>query len=133
MYFYVIFVYFLRDGRLQRNTNTDQLPTREQLNLRPNSKLLRPETSADFVAGDHRANEHPFLSSLHTVFMREHNRIAKLLKEYLPIELQGVSFILYGPGTKEKQSKKCYFTCFHFYLHRKMQVIGLVMNPSIVC
>ena len=82
-----------RNGRLQRNQITDQLPSREQLNLRPNSRTLRPETSADFVAGDSRANEHPFLSSLHTVFMREHNRIAKLLKEYLPFEFQTVSRI----------------------------------------
>ena len=80
-----------RDGRLQRNSNTDQLPTREQLNVRPNVNLLRPESSADFMAGDMRVNEHPFLTSLHTVFLREHNRIAKLLKEYLPYSLQTVS------------------------------------------
>lgn len=79
-----------RDGRLHRNSNTDQLPTREQLNIRPNPRTVRPETSSDFVAGDTRANEHPFLSSLHAIFLREHNRIAKLLKEYLPTQLQQV-------------------------------------------
>jgi len=77
-----------RNGRLHRNSNTNQLPTREQLNIRPNTRTLRPETSSDFVAGDRRANEHPFLSSVHAIFLREHNRIAKLLKEYLPPHLQ---------------------------------------------
>jgi len=46
--------------------------------------LQRPEREEDFMAGDARANEHPFLSTLHVVFVREHNRLAKLLKEYLP-------------------------------------------------
>ena len=55
-----------RDGRLHRNSITDQMPTREQLNIRPDTNLLRPESSADFMAGDMRINEHPFLTSIHT-------------------------------------------------------------------
>jgi len=77
-----------QDGRLQRNSNTDQLPTREQLNLRPNTRKLRAEKPEDFVAGDSRSNEQPFLATLHVVFLREHNRIAKRLKEYLPSHLR---------------------------------------------
>ena len=52
---------------------------------------MRPEKPDDFVAGDIRSNEQPFLATLHVVFMREHNRIAKRLKEYLPSHLQTVS------------------------------------------
>lgn len=81
-----------RDGRLHHNSRTEQLPTREQLNVRPNTRLLKPEKPEDFMAGDMRVNEHPFLTSLHVVFMKEHNRIAKRLREYLPRELQKVKW-----------------------------------------
>lgn len=33
-----------------------------------------------FLCGDHRSNEHPILTSLHTIFLREHNAIARDLK-----------------------------------------------------
>lgn len=42
------------------------------------------------MAGDMRVNEHPFIGTLHIVFLREHNRIAKLLREYLPEHLRTV-------------------------------------------
>ncbi|ESO94460.1 hypothetical protein LOTGIDRAFT_161152 [Lottia gigantea] len=37
-----------------------------------------------FKAGDHRANEHLALTAMHTLFMREHNRIATALEEINP-------------------------------------------------
>lgn len=36
-----------------------------------------------FVAGDLRANENPLLLSIHTLFVREHNRVCKLLRRWL--------------------------------------------------
>ena len=76
------------DGLLAINTITNQPPTKEQLNLRPERRLLRPETQEDFVAGDNRVNEHPFLTAMHVIFLREHNRVAHQLKKHLPEYLQ---------------------------------------------
>ena len=44
-----------------------------------------PDTSAEFfVAGDVRSNENPILTAIHTLFVREHNIIARELAEALP-------------------------------------------------
>ena len=43
-----------------------------------------PDDRQDFVAGDLRVNEQPFLTSLHVLFMREHNRIASELTRLNP-------------------------------------------------
>ena len=37
-----------------------------------------------FMGGDHRASENPVLAAIHTIFLREHNSIAKLLKRKFP-------------------------------------------------
>eukprot|EP00178_Gracilaria_changii_P004374 TRINITY_DN1690_c0_g1_i1.p1 TRINITY_DN1690_c0_g1~~TRINITY_DN1690_c0_g1_i1.p1 ORF type:complete len:569 (-),score=80.14 TRINITY_DN1690_c0_g1_i1:367-2073(-) len=44
-----------------------------------------PSTSAAlYIAGDTRVNEHPVLTTIHTVFLREHNNICDLLEDALP-------------------------------------------------
>ena len=35
-----------------------------------------------FLAGDHRCNEHPVLLSIHTIFVREHNRLCDVFKSF---------------------------------------------------
>ena len=54
--------------------------------------MLRPPELANdthindklFVAGDVRANENPLLTSLHTLFVREHNRLCVIIKAENP-------------------------------------------------
>lgn len=42
------------------------------------------KAEAFLLAGDHRANEHPILTSLHTVFLREHNLLAREISTTFP-------------------------------------------------
>ena len=47
----------------------------------------KPEGEPDipcFLAGDGRSNEHPALTAMHTIFMREHNRLARAIKQMNP-------------------------------------------------
>lgn len=55
------------------------------LPLNTNSFVNAPDTSSRFfLAGDHRANEHPVLTAFHTLFVREHNYLASLVSANLP-------------------------------------------------
>ena len=51
----------------------------------PEMDMMNPTASKWFIAGDVRANENLLLSSMHTLFAREHNRWADLLKEQNPL------------------------------------------------
>lgn len=69
----------IREGRNGRLLSPDGLLPR---NVGGKFRTF-PINSADFyLAGDHRANDNPVLTSLHILFVREHNRLAdELIKE----------------------------------------------------
>lgn len=41
-------------------------------------------TSRFFLAGDHRSNENPVLTAIHTIFLREHNYLADQIRKEIP-------------------------------------------------
>ena len=65
-----------KDGLLQTHILGPTLPTRKQTEL-----LDEHFSSEDLVAGDIRAIEQPGLASLHSLFVNEHNRIAKEISD----------------------------------------------------
>jgi len=62
-----------------RSFENGELKTSEY-DLLPN----RAENPEQFLAGDTRVNEQPGLTAIHTLFMREHNRLAKAVADERP-------------------------------------------------
>ncbi|MDX1684452.1 MAG: peroxidase family protein [Saprospiraceae bacterium] len=50
----------------------------------PEMAMPMPHVKKWFVAGDVRANENPMLTSIHTLFVREHNRLCDELSDQYP-------------------------------------------------
>lgn len=69
----------LYNGGLLKTSDGDMLP------FNTDNFFNAPSSSSDFfLAGDHRANEHPCLLSFHTLFVREHNTLARELRLVFP-------------------------------------------------
>jgi len=80
-----------KDGLLKTSKDHNMLPkcseTQQVFDIKGHCIAICPskddgkEKSPCFAAGDHRVNEHHGLVSIHTLWMREHNRVAKELKK----------------------------------------------------
>ena len=72
-----------KNNLLPWNTESNEFNSKTDIN----SPFMADDTRSGtklFVAGDVRANENPLLLSIHTVFVREHNRLCDELKESNP-------------------------------------------------
>ena len=75
------------DNAILTNKGSLKVTKRKDGNLLPKIG----ENNPDFRAGDFRAREMPGLLSMHTIWVREHNRIGK--KRKLTKYMQGFSYL----------------------------------------
>ncbi|MEQ2189319.1 hypothetical protein GOODEAATRI_024180 [Goodea atripinnis] len=78
----------LRVNEMHKDNGRDLLPFTMGPNMCATRRRITNDTSAEevqcFLTGDSRANENPGLASLHTLMMREHNRLAHALASLNP-------------------------------------------------
>ena len=65
--------------KVSNHSTGDLLPTQGNDPDAPEMAMEENIGASTFVAGDVRANEHAVLTSLHTLFVREHNRLAEII------------------------------------------------------
>ena len=71
------------DEELRLHSSGPAIPSRKQCGFTSHSPAQDPE---DLVAGDVRAIEQPGLASLHSLFVNEHNRIVRELKNHTKLK-----------------------------------------------
>lgn len=69
-----------------------------------------------FLAGDIRSNENIFLTAMHTLFVREHNRLCDVILDKHP-EYQGKDELIYQYARKLVIGMMCYITYDEFLPH----------------
>lgn len=77
---------YQRARTLRLNDGSGKLKTSQNQNgyLLPMDRNCTDENLSIFITGDTRANDNAVLSSLHTLFVREHNRLCEDLLYYYP-------------------------------------------------
>ncbi len=56
--------------------------------MKTSNNSLLPVINSNFTGGDIRATEHPALSVIHTLWLREHNRIAGIVQKNKRISIE---------------------------------------------
>jgi len=123
-----------RGGRLRAQRS----PTRRGqplLMANPNECQDQRTGAACFLSGDGRVNEQPDLALMHTVWLREHNRVANELarlhpewsdealyqeaKRVVVAEMQHITYNEFLPLVLGKQSK--IYCAIHFFLNFRLR------------